>query len=76
MCNVGNEEEEVKNTITSQHYIVPTVPSVGPSVPHHSACIANPPGYYHQLAGEDSDAAAEHLDCTFLVGYDDIIASV
>ncbi len=74
MCNVGKEEEEVEDTIMPQCYTVLTIPSAGPLEPCRSACISHPPDYYHQLAGENVDAVAEHLDYVFSVGYDELIA--
>ena len=70
---VGEEEEEVEQTITPHCISVPRVPSTGPSEPHHSGCTTYIPGYYQQLAHEGEDT--EHLDYVFSATFSDIIAA-
>ena len=66
-------EEEVEQTITPCHILVPRVPSTGPSKPRRSRRTTYIPGYYQQLAHEGKDT--EHLDYVFSATFSDIIAA-
>ena len=70
---VGEEEEEVKQTITPRCITVSTAPIAGSSEPRHSGRTSRTPEYYRQLAQEDNNDA-EHLDYVFLAEYGDILA--
>ena len=70
---VGEEVEEVEQTITPCHISVPRVLSTGPSEPRRSRRTTYIPGYYQQLAYEGEDA--EHLDYVFSATFSDIIAA-
>ena len=70
---VGEKEEEVKQTITSRRITVSTAPIAGSSEPCCSGHTSHTPEYYRQLAQEDNNDA-EHLDYVFLAEYGDILA--
>ena len=71
-CEVGEEKDEVEQTITLCHITVPMIQAGQSTEPCRSGHTSYVPGYYRQLAHKGEDA--EHLDFTFAAKHGDMIA--
>ena len=71
---VGEEEDEVEQTIMPRRISVPSTPIAEPSEPRRSGRTSRLPGYYRQLAHKDIEDA-EHLDYVFAIGLGDVLST-